>query len=402
MKKETRLYMVITALIGLLVLMKFRALESHFGGFQAVDKAEAVHNLKTEFVGFKATETPVEIRIVKNKPLIQSVSANGVVKASREAEIKARVAGVVKQLNVREGDFVRKQSELLLIDDEVYRITYENKKEQFNKALYEYWVNMLGNKYSNVSQSERSPIRSRVIEEFRIAQGNANDVQVLEWIKNRSRREIIATKTGLNASRLELKKVEIDFRNTSVRAPIDGYVAELDTHTHGLVHQDQKVMKIVSLGTLVVEVNILEMEVPLIELGAKATIKLSAFPSDTFQGYVKTVSPVIDADNGTCRVRIEFYNQGRKVKPGMYAQVMIYTKSIPDKLLIPREALLIRDDRKVVFVYQGGRAKWRYVETLLGNDEFVEVISGLSEGDSLITSGHFHLAHNAKVAIVDY
>ena len=68
---------------------------------------------------------------------------------------------------------------------------------------------------------------------------------------------------------------------------------------------------------------------------------------------------------------------------------------------MPREALLTRDDRKVVFVYEGGRAKWRYVETGEETDEMVEVREGLAARDTLITAGHFNLTHNAQVIVVN-
>ena len=85
----------------------------------------------------------------------------------------------------------------------------------------------------------------------------------------------------------------------------------------------------------------------------------------------------------------------------MFADLKIRIHEYQDRLLIPRDALLIRDERKVTFVYQKGRAQWHYVQTGLENDQYYEILEGLEEGDSLITSGHFNLAHDARVVIVE-
>ena len=65
-----------------------------------------------------------------------------------------------------------------------------------------------------------------------------------------------------------------------------------------------------------------------------------------------------------------------------------------------RDAVLVRDDRKLLFVREGGLAKWRYVKTGLENDDFIEITEGVSEGEELIVAGHFNLAHDAKIVVV--
>jgi len=98
---------------------------------------------------------------------------------------------------------------------------------------------------------------------------------------------------------------------------------------------------------------------------------------------------------------IELNNPAGKIKPGMFAQARLDAEIYTNRLLVPKEAILVRDQRKLVFTVEGGLAKWCYVETGFENDDYVEIKSGIAEGDSVIISGHYTLSHDAKIKITD-
>ncbi len=85
----------------------------------------------------------------------------------------------------------------------------------------------------------------------------------------------------------------------------------------------------------------------------------------------------------------------------MHAEVEIAAEVFRNRLLVPQEAVLVRGGRKLVFVVGDGLAKWRYIESGLENERFVEVLEGVKEGDEIITDGHLTLAHDAEVKIVE-
>lgn len=89
-----------------------------------------------------------------------------------------------------------------------------------------------------------------------------------------------------------------------------------------------------------------------------------------------------------------------EIKPGMHAEVEIAADIYKNRLVIPREAILVRGGRKLAFVVQGELAKWRYIKTGLENEKYAEVLEGIKEGELVITEGHFTLAHDARVRIV--
>jgi multidrug efflux pump subunit AcrA (membrane-fusion protein) len=83
----------------------------------------------------------------------------------------------------------------------------------------------------------------------------------------------------------------------------------------------------------------------------------------------------------------------------MFATVKLETDILKNRLLVPKEALLMRDQRALVFVAQEGLAKWHYVDVGEGNEEFIEIGSGIVAGDTVIVDGHYTLAHDVRVRI---
>ncbi len=134
-------------------------------------------------------------------------------------------------------------------------------------------------------------------------------------------------------------------------------------------------------------------------VGREVEIKFSAYPGQIFKGKTKAISPIIDPEDKTCTVVIEVDNPQEQIKPGMHAEVEIPAEIHEDILLIPQEAVLVRG-RKLAFVVEEGLAKWRYIQVGLENEDYAEVLEGVEEGELVIVEGHFTLAHDAKVKII--
>ncbi len=347
-----------------------------------------------ETVAFRPLETPVEVIRLKKQSLVESISTNGRTKALLKTKITSQVSGSVTELRVGEGEFVKKDSVLLEIEDESFRIAYLQAKDRLNNLLNEYALMILLNRQT---VSDRIDISTST----NIDTSNINDRESAALLSVHSRKERIASMIGLTKARLDLRKAELDLENTMVRAPFDGFVSGVATSQGSIVHQTDQLMWLVSLDSLVVEVGILETELRLIRKGTEAEIELAAFPGEQIKGTVRAISPIIEEKSGTCNIQVEIANPTREIRPGMFARVTVSHGEFRSRLLIPRDALLLRDDRKVAFVYEQGVARWRYIKTGLENDLFIEVTEGLSEGEDLIVSGHFNLAHEAKVLLVE-
>jgi multidrug efflux pump subunit AcrA (membrane-fusion protein) len=125
---------------------------------------------------------------------------------------------------------------------------------------------------------------------------------------------------------------------------------------------------------------------------------------DTLEATVDVISPRLDAQSRTCECIIRFRNEGGRFRPGMFARAEIAGFIYPGRMMVPRAAVLIRDDRPLVFKVVGDRAHWLYVTTGLENDNWIEITAvhsggSLAPGEQVVVSDHLTLAHEAKIDI---
>ena len=116
------------------------------------------------------------------------------------------------------------------------------------------------------------------------------------------------------------------------------------------------------------------------------------------------ISPSLDQATRTCEVLIRFDNPDGRFRPGMFVRAQIAGWVFHDKLLAPKDALLTRDNRTLVFKKEGDRAKWLYVDIGLQSDEWVEILrvhsgGSLAPDDEVVVSDHLTLAHEAKIKV---
>lgn len=364
-------------------------------GFFGADHVEAKDRFQTEAVKPAPADTrkPVVIMEVNKGPLVREVVSYGYVSATRTAEITAQVSARINRLLIEEGDWVEQGDTVVELEDALLRIAQQQAQEELDKALTQ---------YANIAFfTSDGDNREQMFNRLGVDSTNANDVEAFRLIFSKSRKELAADQVGLDEARLKLKRAKIELEHAIIGAPFAGYVSEVVVDRSDFVNKGDVVVRIVSLDRLRLEMDVLETEIRHIRLGARAEIALAALPMKTVSGRVVSVNPTIDTERRTCRVLVEIENPDRAVRPGMFADVRVEAARYEDRLLVPREALLTRDDRKVVFAYESGRAKWRYVETGEETDDMVEVREGLAARDTLITAGHFNLTHNAQVIVVN-
>jgi RND family efflux transporter MFP subunit len=159
--------------------------------------------------------------------------------------------------------------------------------------------------------------------------------------------------------------------------------------------------QIADLSTVWVEASIYDYELPWIETGQEAKADLSYLPDKTYQGKISYIYPYLDEKSRTVTMRLEFANPNLELKPGMYANVYIKGKTIPNALVIPNEAIIRSGVRNVVFVSRGeGRFEPREIK--IGeeggpNNQYVRVISGLFENEKIVTSAQFMLDSESRL-----
>lgn len=317
----------------------------------------------------------VEGTEVVRDTLVLSVSASGQAEAWHRAVVTAEVGGRVERIPVREADRIGGGGLLVALDPVDKQLALEEAEAQKAEAEASYREQLLF------------------------------DADLPEDIRT-EREQAARIKSGLDRSEIQLKKARLEVERTRVRAPFTGRVASIRVVTGQLVGQGAELMTVVDIDPVKVEVQVLEGELTHLAPGGTAEIRFSAFPEETLTGTIETINPVVEQQTRTARVTVLVPNPEGRVLPGMYARVELEAQRIPDRILVPRSAILERDRRTMLFVLEDGRAKWRYVTTGLENDELVEIVENpetemVSPGEVVLTGGHFTLTHDAAVRLVD-
>jgi multidrug efflux pump subunit AcrA (membrane-fusion protein) len=197
----------------------------------------------------------------------------------------------------------------------------------------------------------------------------------------------------------QLEKTRQPQRALRVNAPIDGVVVEKMAVRGQMVDAGMKLYRLADLGIVWVQSQIYEQDLGLLKLGQEAEVSLSYLPDRKFRGRITYIYPTLDEKTRTARVRMEFHNPGLFLKPGMFATVEIHAELEPDALLVPDSAILRSGDKNTVFVaLKGGKFEPRNVTIgARGENDQVQVLSGLKEGERVVTSGQFMLDSESQL-----
>jgi RND family efflux transporter MFP subunit len=185
------------------------------------------------------------------------------------------------------------------------------------------------------------------------------------------------------------KRAEVQ-KNMLLRSPTSGIVIKKHVLDGMKVNPGMELYTIADLSRVWVLASVYEYEVPFLKVGQEAEMSLPYEPGAKYKGRITFIYPYLSARTRTVQVRMEFKNPGLKLKPDMYADVVIKTKMSDDAILVPSEAVIRTGSRNVVITALG-RGKFLPKEVTLGPEggEFVQIISGLNEGETVVTSGQF-------------
>lgn len=180
-------------------------------------------------------------------------------------------------------------------------------------------------------------------------------------------------------------------------APRSGTLIERNIADGSAAGMGERLLTIADLSRVWVEAEVFEADLELVKTGMPATIALPYLPGRTYPATVEYVYPYLQSDSRTGRVRLSLDNPGGILKPDMYAEVSLQA-DIGPRLSVPETAVIVAGESRIVFVDLGaGRLKPRHVRTGRRAEGFVEVLEGLSPGDTVVTSGNFLVAAEARL-----
>lgn len=187
-------------------------------------------------------------------------------------------------------------------------------------------------------------------------------------------------------------------RRVIFRAPRSGYVIHKTAFQGTFVQKGASLFTIADLNALWVVADVYESDAPWVFAGQKATIELDYLPGVMQEAKVDYVYPVLDEKTRTVQVRLILPNPKVTLKPGMFATVRIHTEPAGETLVVPDEAVIHSGERSVTFVSLGeGRFEPRDLSLGVRGDDAFQVLSGLKEGELVVTSGQFLLDSESRL-----
>lgn len=229
-------------------------------------------------------------------------------------------------------------------------------------------------------------------EEYVQALRSSND-----YLERASRERLEA----MGMSDAQIKQVERNkraYQKVRILASQDGIVDSLNVREGMYVKPDTEVLTLADLSSIWLLVDIFERQADWVAVGQPAEVRLGYLPGRLWEGEVEFVYPTIDPMTRTLQARLRFDNLDEALKPDMYANVRIYAGPKDAVLSIPREALIkTGDSQRVIIALGEGKFSAQEVNAGIESGDVIEIISGLKEGDKVVTSGQFLIDSEASL-----
>lgn len=313
-----------------------------------------------------ALAIPVEAATVASSDMAAYYTGTATLEADKQAVVVSQITGVVLRINAEEADFVEAGQILAGIETDRYALEVER---------------------ANATLKRLQTELQRKQELFARKLASTEDFE-------RVSAEFEAQKAAYDLARLDLA-------HTRIKAPISGYISERMVRVGNLVKQHQPVFHITSYDPLLAVLHVPERELRVLSKGLPVTMSVDAWPGESFSGEVIRISPVIDTNTGTFRVTAQINDRGQMLKPGLFGRAEILYdlhKAVP---VIPRSAVITEDQLSHVFVIDdSGSASRRTIQLGFEDKGLIEVVSGLAQGEVVVTAGKGSLSEGTRVEVV--
>ena len=315
----------------------------------------------------------VEVVPLKRETFQMQLLANGKLSAAQKSALYFAESGQIMAVNVSNGGSVSQGAVIARLDSWDQESRVEAARIEVERTRLEYLSFLAGQGYS-VADSASVP----------------QDV-----------RDLAAIRSGYASARNSLDQAKRALDGTILRAPFSGKVADIK-----LKQWDRTTAEpfctLIADRTFDVEFSARESEYPFLQKGQPVQVSLFGDDDHPVRGTIKSINPAVDR-NGQIRVTASVPGNARMLD-GMNVKVKV-DRALPDQLVVPKKAVVIRDNLEVLFRYNNGKSDWVYVHTLNANSESFTIQANaergaeLHEGDLIIVSGNLNLAEGSKVVI---
>jgi RND family efflux transporter MFP subunit len=317
----------------------------------------------------------------------------GELRAEKVVEIAPDVQGRIKKLHVDMGSEVKEGDLLLELDRlEMNQLVNEGKaRVDVAAASIQQAEVALEKAQADLQRNEPLAAKGLI---------TPAEVDNLESAAAAAQSALEVAKASQVQAQASYKNLLVNRKNLKVRAPFDGVVARRYLNEGAMASPGAPVFQLHATGKLFMRVAVPEKDVPFVKKSMSGTLVFDALPARTFSFTVELVSPVVEPATRTCPVDLLVVPSegGPEIKPGMTGEARLVLDQVDDALSIPRDGLLERGGRHVVFVVESGKAREVPVD-LVGEFGDWLWIEGLDEGDQVVVKGQLDLEPGVPVTI---
>lgn len=305
----------------------------------------------------------VNARIIRTQPLTDEISTTGNLIPDEEVDLSFETSGKVTEINFTEGSMVKKGQLLAKVNDRPLRAQLQKLQSQLKLA------------------------------EDRVFRQNA--LLVKDAISKEAYEQVKTDLASLNA---DIELVKANILQTELRAPFDGIIGLRQVSEGVYASPTTIIAKLTKISPLKIDFSVPERYSSQIKKGTRLTFKIDG-KLDDFGATVYATESKVDPATRTLSVRALYPNIGAHLLPGRFTEVKIKLHEIPNAIAIPTEAIVPEMGMDKVYLYKNGKSVPVEVKTGLRTDSQIQIIQGLSVGDTIITSGTLQLRTGLKITL---
>lgn len=299
--------------------------------------------------------------VVRTAGLAEKVEASGSLLAFEETELRPEVSGRVTEVRFREGATVKTGDVLLRLFD-------EDLKAQLNKLKVQ----------------------------LQIAEKNEQRLKDLLKINGISQQEYDLASLQVSNIQADMQLVTINLSRTELRAPFDGKIGLKNISVGAYITPATSVATLRQVSRLKLDFTVPEKYAAVMQPGKRVQFQLDG-TAHSYEATILATESGVTENTRTLRVRAEVAGTNRELVPGLFARISLPMQGNPNAILVPTQALVPTARDKKVIVYRNGKAEMRTVTTGIREASQVEITSGLSAGDTVMTTGIMFLKPNAPI-----
>jgi RND family efflux transporter MFP subunit len=340
---------------------------------------EKIPEMLAQFQMGGGEAVPVSVEPIQLKNLNSYLVLNGIVEPERKVEIFSRLPAYVREIVKEEGAYVNENDILALLDDTEIKISYEQSKIELEQAKL------------SLDEAEQNYIRNQELKKRDLI--SEQDYQTQEALYKQRQLDY--------ENRMEsFKNLQLQLNWTKIRSLSEGYITERLIEVGDRVTANQQVYTVEDFRPLLIRVFVPTSDSIKLTTGMPTEVTTQVIRGAIFEGSVKLINPRIDVQTGTVKVTVEVFDDSLRLKPGMFVEARIVIGMKENVLVIPRKAILYKQNLTYVFVLNRNQVSQREVTLGLSEEDDVEIVSGLQEGETIVVVGVESLKDGQRVDVI--